>query len=518
MRVTKILGACAMVLLCATYAGADALDDLIQQLRAVTAQSHAKNAEARAARAAAEGRAKQARGAAADAQRADAHAKTIEEAARELDAERRRLLAAVEEASAADPPVDPPAKAEPWTFEHAGKAVEQVKAVRPPGWRADPLQPRVEITGYQDAKVGAPIEWRDVKLSLRDGHEAKSVLSNGTTAFGGVRAPLTLQNVELGSSWHGLYWFGRLYHLGATSITDCKAIGTRTPQGRPRPKEHFVYGGFGASTTFAGNLVVGMGGKAWYMAHRPFAHGELQEDGRPQYTPDSAHYVAPPLHVMRGNVIVDCEQDASRGSYSLTLYDAGSYQQPGTVLIEGNVIAAQWDRERPQGSNEFAKPGTYPEGARAVRACGAIKAVSQAFYGRKGWPVSKVVLRDNLIHMGQANHPIAGLHNVREVVIEGNVVESTDHRQPVIEIGTSRFAPGQRAPQTVIVRNNMDTTGKTIVRITRGDGKVVVIPLHSPGVEYRYDQATGVVTETAIEKPKKTGKFLTFPVEAKRAA
>lgn len=417
----------------------------------------------------------------ADLEDATARCGTLEAVVEAQRIELERWRATGSGSVPAEPKPDPipptPQPGEPWTHAWFGKSAAEKKLARPPGW-VDPPKPRAS-SGYFDVQGANDVRLANVHFDLPD-YVQKAVSNDARAYEAGVEC--LLSGLWLEDPHAGLKWLARLYNLEHTTVEGCYGRGRMGANGRPTPIEHLVYGTVSGSTFARGNYAERIGGKLWYIAHRP-----KPDKG---YPAQNLPYTSPPEHVAIGNVAIDCEMDASRGSYSFTWFDGGSHEHMGTIVMASNVCVSEWSVERSQGMNDFSAPTDDPW---RVRSCGAFTTSNYQILGRPH-SLRRFDLIDNLIHHTKARHPVGNVRDAKHVVIRGNCIETTDHANPRIEINTHDSAEkGMTPPESVVIENNV--SNGVLVRVQDRHGRVVEQPLHSLGRRFVYTSATGEFRE-----------------------
>jgi len=385
-----------------------------------------------------------------------------------------------------DPEPDPdprprpdPGGDEPWTFAWFGKSAAEKKNARPPGW-VDQERP-TQTSGYIAVPSGSDIDLRDIAFELPT--YTQKAISNGAKANADhPNVKSYLENLWITEGHDGLKWLSRKYNLSESVIRNTVVIGRMTERGRVSPMEHDHYDCIHGSTLVEGKFASGLGGKGGcYFAYRP-----LPAKG---YPAQNLEYTERPEHIARGNVVIDCEMDATRGSYSFSYFDSGSHEYPSTIYMDDNVIVSEWDVERPQGTNDYRDPGTYPASKGAVRTCGAFMASNFVVLGRDVHTLERFTMVDHLIHLTQGRHLIGGVRDAKHVEFRGSVVETTDHLNPNIDInGRDAYARGMTPPESVTITNCLSNGAN--LRVWEADGTPVVQPIHTPGKSYIYTRAT----------------------------
>ncbi|MGB0973322.1 MAG: hypothetical protein ACPGVG_20575, partial [Mycobacterium sp.] len=219
-----------------------------------------------------------------------------------------------------DPPTEPEGKYgitdaqyTAWAHSLAGYGADAFKEARPPGWKdtRELSQPTTDL--WRNWRIGEDVFLSD--MAVRHFKDQK-VLSNDVDAHGArSTAALVMRNVELREYQPGIKWLARLYHLASAEAVGCWVDGKLDHQGVPTYLEHApLYGNVHGNSLLLRNFSRRIGGKGIrYIAHRP---NHWQD-----YPPNSSTYDAPPLHRAEGNVAIDCDMSAARGSYSDTVFD-----------------------------------------------------------------------------------------------------------------------------------------------------------------------------------------------------
>ena len=403
------------------------------------------------------------------------------EAIASLEAERDALQAIVETLSAGggstppgvvDPPVvEPlPGGEDPWPHAFAGKGVAAAKAARPPGWAdhwatvparrefnpgpdwSDPL-----IKTAFGASNGGRIELRDLDFlepSSTSMHKLISVFRREDKSTG-PGPDMVLDNLRMfiagkdPEAFKSLKWFARIYDLDNVAMRSLWLEGAGSSQGVV-PEEHGVYFNPAGDSSWEWCFVRGFGGKPFYHAHRADAYESYAFS-------DNSPYYRETTHAIRNCVAIDNDQDAVKGSYAATWFDAGSNAQPGNVLMQDTVIANHWDFIRSSKSNRVLED----YGTEGISACGGFMVSSYQGIEPGKYHVKEARFERCLISLhGNNFNPIGSARNAERVVLKDSTMEAYESRGNSIHIGApERFRRGQNTPKSVLLENVANTTG-----------------------------------------------------------
>jgi len=297
------------------------------------------------------------------------------------------------------------------------------------------------------------------------------VLENpNSAAFINVRL-LPVQNVQY-------KWFARMKNIGVLYVDSTEVVGVTGPHNynpppavRQYPMEHAFYCEVVYGINFNNCLFEDLGGHGIYIAYRP----------RPfqQYGPQNKFFDRKPRYLIRNTALIDTEQDASRGSHSITFFDPGDGDFPGDILVEDTLVINGWDFERYQGTNERYPISNDPN---RVRSCGPMVVHNYEEFPTVGWPTDTLTLRRVVFWQVKARHSMGDLRNIREVLFEDCFFRAQDHMNPVINLGGREGDPRFKGPERVTIRNCK--ADGVVLKIWKNDTDYDMVNLNTVGTEY----------------------------------
>ena len=354
-----------------------------------------------------------------------------------------------------EPPDDPePPRGEPWTFAFESKTLEEAKEAARARIQLEPSGSRTYKEGWEgwkDLTGGTYTEMDTVRAIMSTyGQKAYSNLNKNLEAPNDT----TFKNVSMGElPEHSiLKWFVRMGNIKKLTAEDVHVRGrvmNRPYWGNPDdvrdrtwPLEHAFYCETTEGCLFQNCLFETLGGHGTYIAYRP----------RPfqQYGPQNGEFYQKPLYVLRNVSLVDTEQDAMRGSHSITFFDTGNEEFPGTVLVEDTCVVNGWDFERLQGNNVRHTPSDNKD---RVRSCGPMVVHNYEEFSENSWPTEKVTINRSVFWQVKAKHSMGDLRNAREFVLKDSFFRAQDHMQPILNVGSKKGDGRFRGPEKVTIQN-----------------------------------------------------------------
>lgn len=365
-----------------------------------------------------------------------------------------------------------------WTHRFEYLDLEQAKKVARDRIRLPDESTRVVKDGWNpfDSPNGDPYREIGVSRSVTQSYIQKSysnlsdnLRNPNNAAFINVRL-LPVQNDQY-------KFFCRMDNIGFLVVDSCQVVGITGPhnyienQVRQYPMEHAFYCEVVYGINFNNCLFEDLGGHGVYIAYRP----------RPfqQYGAQNKPFDRKPRYRIKNVSLIDTEQDASRGSHSITFFDPGNADFPGDILIEDTCVINGWDFERYQGNNERYEISDHPD---RVRSCGPIVITNFEEFPEEGWPTDTLTLRRVVFWQVKAKHSMGDIRNIREVLIEDCFFRAEDHMNPVINLGSKDGDARFKAPEKVTIRNCK--SDGVILRIWKDDETYEDIDLNTEGREF----------------------------------
>jgi hypothetical protein len=414
-------------------------------------------------------------------------------------AERKRsmdeFLAAIAQA---DPPVivdPPPPPTTTWSHGYSTMTLElAISAAR------DRVDPILQAAPARTEK-GFDVIYQELEDAGRNGFIAgesrhgrwgKSYGSPRRYDENGILIPrlvgLGMDNIWLSGPWDeestGAKWFVRMSNLPSARFSRMRVVGSDL-NGRNFPKEHGVYIDVSGSVRFINCLFEDLGGHGVYVNNRAY---DFQQFGI-----ITLPFAEQATWSCDNIVILNCEQDASRSAFNFTFNDAGSYDYPGTVLVQNCVSIQAWPFQRSQGTNDRYPITPYIQGY--VRASGGMVVTNHdaAHMGGAGWPTESVTIEDSVFWTEQGRHSVLSLRGAESYLIKDSFIKASGPgHNSLIEIGSKDGIPGIRGPRTVVFENVVADGVRA--RIWRDSNNFEIVDLHTLGVRQTWTPA-GVTTE-----------------------
>lgn len=271
-------------------------------------------------------------------------------------------------------------------------------------------------------------------------------------------------------------FFCRMDNIGFLFVDSCEVVGVTREhnyyegQVRQYPMEHAFYCEIVYGAVFNNSLFEDLGGHGIYICYRP----------RPfqQYPPQNKFFDRKPRYKISNVSLIDTEQDASRGSHSITFFDPGDGTFPGDILIEDTCVINGWDFERYQGTNERFPISNDPN---RVRSCGPIVVHNYEEFPEEGWPTNSLTLRRVVFWQVKAKHSMGDIRNIREVVLEDCFFRAEDHMNPYINIGAKQDDPRFKTVERLVIRNCK--SDGVLIKLWLDEENFEIIDPHTVGTE-----------------------------------
>jgi len=371
-----------------------------------------------------------------------------------------------------------PKKNTAWTHRFEYLTLEEAKNVARNRINIPPASTRQDVLGWQPFNFPNGDPYREVAKSRGNASTYDQKLFSNLSHELDYPNNAAFYNVEmLAPTNTALKWYCRMGNLGTLKVHTAKVVGITGPHNyypnevRQYPIEHAFYCETVYGAEFTNSLFEDLGGHGIYIAYRP---NQFQ-----QYPPSNKPFDRKPFYSVKGVSLIDTEQDASRGSHSITFFDPGSGEFPGTIIVEDTCIINGWDFERYQGTNERFDISNNPN---RVRSCGPMVVTNYEEFPEEGWPTELLVLRSCVWWQVKAKHSMGDLRNIQEVLIEDCFFRAEDHMQPYINLGGKKDDPRFKAPERVVIRN-CKSDGVTL-RIWRNENDFDLIDLNTVGTEF----------------------------------
>lgn len=312
-----------------------------------------------------------------------------------------------------------------------------------------------------------PIVYENRELLVNDGRQWAFNVHKGALR----RRPNLVRwsNVGVRGEYPMLKWGSREYNVDAREILDCDYTDIA--------QEHGAYISPSGSTKVARSTFLRCGSQGLQFAHRPNAYQ--------QYSADNMPYAKPPVHEIDDCHFVDCGTGGTRPSFSLTYFDPGSSEYPGTVRVTNSSFVADWSEPGPKGNLSTGAfvmtpsqggPDIVPEMGDMLQSTSFVNCV---FDYTKG------------------DRPLGAIRASTNILFEQSCFIAREHLQPWIDIddgGTDRLH-GMKSKRITI--RDCVSRGVKLRVWGAGDWVIATVDLHCPGGEIHINGMTGEVRRTA---------------------
>jgi hypothetical protein len=337
----------------------------------------------------------------------------------------------------------------PWTHEFEELSLEEAKHVARNSIILLPEFTRTPVSGWKGFDSPNGSYYSEISMSRGTQYSYDQLLFSNLNADLEKPNHAVFWNTELLLPINDqLKWYCRMGNIGFLRVGNTSIVGETAPHNyipgwlRQYPMEHAFYCEVVYGVYFRNCLFEDLGGHGIYIAYRPNPYQ--------QYAAANKEFDWKPFYYIKDVALIDTDQDASKGSHSITFFDPGSGEFPGTIIIEDTSVINGWDFERYQGTNERFRISDNPD---RVRACGPIVVTNYEEFPEEGWPTDRLTLRRCVFWSVKAKHSMGDLRNIREVLIEDCFFRAQDSVNPILNIGSIKDEPQFKAPERVIIRN-----------------------------------------------------------------
>lgn len=371
-----------------------------------------------------------------------------------------------------------PKDSTPWTHKAQDLTLEQAKKIARSMVKLAPSFTRENVYGWQPFNSPDGEAYTEISKSRCNYNDYDQKLFSNLNTDLEKPNDAAFFNVELLPPTNDeLKWYCRMSNLGTLYVYGAKIVGiTGThsyipDQLRQYPIEHAFYCETVYGANFNDSLFEDLGGHGIYIPYRP----------RPfqQYPALNKSFDRKPYYEIKNVSLIDTDQDASRGSHSITFFDPGDGAFPGDILIQDTRVINGWDFERYQGSNERFEISDDPN---RVRSCGPLVVTNFEEFPEEGWPTDSLTLRRCVFWSVKAKHSMGDIHNVRSVLIEDCFFRAEDHMNPYIIIGAKEGDPRFKAPEKLVIRNCK--SDGVLIKLWLDEENFEIIDPNTVGTEY----------------------------------
>jgi hypothetical protein len=277
-------------------------------------------------------------------------------------------------------------------------------------------------------------------------------------------------------AWSDMKWGMRRYNLGDATVTDCDFTGI--------PKEHGIYDSLAGHGLYRGCTFLDLGSQAIQLAYR--------DQPYQQYGADNMPLTGTQVIGIEDCHAVDCGNGGSRPSFAFTLFDPGTVQHPGIVLIRDSSVVSEWPVARERGSYREVPIGT-PRSIRAIRGL-VVHQYQQTGAAVGAYATSNLLVDNCVFDLTSGEGPIASIRGVGEILVQDSTFLARDHQSPVLEIDGNSDA---NSSGVLIIEDCLSPAPHTVRVEVRGRPLMfegAPVTLHTPGVRLEIDLETLEVT------------------------
>lgn len=253
-------------------------------------------------------------------------------------------------------------------------------------------------------------------------------------------------------------WGMRRYDLGDTYIGDCDFFDI--------PKEHGIYDSLAGHGYYRGCTFKNVGSQAIQLAYRDRPYQ--------QYLADNDPFTKKPVIVIEDCHAVDTGRQGSRPSFAFTLFDPGTREKPGTVIVRDCSYVSDW-----------ATPRHY--NGRELRSTGGLVVHQYQQVGDGEAATELVVVTNTLFDSTKGDRALVAIRGVDTTVFHDSTFTARDHPQPFVDIDDEA---GANESGFVII-DNCRSLGRQPVQLRVR--RKVVCSMHQPGRRVLVDVQKGEV-------------------------